>query len=279
MVLDLIISPHLARKQPWRILGAAFIFVTFGVLVNIWLPSVKGSTIVFAMIPAIPLFWVLTFREEVKEEKYAPKPKQSFIYHRRLIETFAFLFIGAALGYAFWFIALPQTQSSITFSDQIGEIKALRLNLNPASNAFVTGAVSAKGETLALSFNEPFFWELFNHNLGVLVVLFALTIVYGMGALYVLLWNASVLGVYMGMQLQAGGAAGALVGLIGLMPHGILEIGGYLLASIAGGLFSVAIMRRRVAKTPLSRILLDAGILTALSVIFLLVGAALEASF
>lgn len=218
MVLDLIVSPQLARKQPWRLLVAAFFFVTFGVFAHLWLPSVRGSALVFAMIPAIPLFWSLVVREETAEEKVHLRPFMGFNYHRRLIELFAYLFIGSVVAYAFWYSALPPAVANSVFQDQINEIQVLRLNPQSTTTEALT-------QLSGYVFSPSYFWSLFTHNLNVLFILFALSLVYGMGSIYVLLWNASIIGVFIGMRVQLQGIIGIASSVFGILPHGALEIG------------------------------------------------------
>jgi hypothetical protein len=271
-VLDLLVNPKLARKEPWRILVAAFTFVTFGVLAHLWLPEVRGSVIIFAMVPAIPLFWALLVREETREERISLRPKMSFAYHRRLIEILAYLFVGATIAYAAWYALLPEGDAREVFGDQLREIRILRLS--------ATGLVVPEpASSTARAFSPSLFEYLFAHNLNVLFILFALTLVYGMGALYVLFWNASIIGVYLGARLEEQGLLGLGSAALGLVPHGALEVGGYLLATLAGGVLSVAIMRGHFRRPEFRLIIQDVALLTLAAIVLLAAGAAVEASY
>jgi len=279
MVLDLIVSPHLARKQPWRLLIAAVFFVTFGVFAHLWLPTVKGSIIIFAMIPAIPLFWSLVVREEAQEEKVRCLPTQSFAYHKRLIVLFAYLFVGSAAAYAFWYAVLPAEVSANAFQDQLQEIKTLKLIGGGVTGKLLAEASPGIAALTGRAFSTDFFWTLLAHNMNVLVILFALSLVYGIGSIYVLLWNASIIGVFIGLKVQAQGGIGILTAVLGLLPHGMLEIGGYLLASIAGGILSAAIMRHHFKRPEFKWIIIDVVLLAVVSILMLAAGAAIEATY
>ncbi|MEM0475983.1 MAG: hypothetical protein QW343_04300, partial [Candidatus Norongarragalinales archaeon] len=115
MVLDALLPPRRVLREPWLIALAAAVFVSFGVAVQLLLPSLHGSAVIFAMVPAIPLIWNLLVREERCEERdaYAVRSplagERKFLeYHSRLILVFAWFFFGAVVAYALWFAVLPQ---------------------------------------------------------------------------------------------------------------------------------------------------------------------------
>lgn len=271
MVLDFLVSPKMAKRDPWALAIAAFIFVSFGVLVEMFLP-IRGSIIIFSMVPAIPLIWTLLLKESIEEEEQVEgwrlgrgKPKL-FTSHLDLWEIFAFFFLGATIAYIFWFAVLPTENSHVIFRDQLKEVDLIR---GSAIQGKITDAINAKQ-----------FWFLFNHNFQVLSLMFLFSVIYGIGSIYLLLWNASIIGVVIGSKVHSLGIAGAVVGFFSLLPHGIFELGAYFLASIAGGLLSVEIMRRGISKPILAQhVFLDVAILTLLSLFLLGIGAAIEAMY
>ncbi len=270
MVLDFLISPSQAEKEPWTLVLATFIFVSFGVLVELYLP-IKGSIIIFSMVPLIPLVWNVLLKEEEEEEAAVEASKKDgrrevlFSHHVDLWEVFAFFFLGATLAYTFWFALLPVENTQALFADQLNEVNLIR------------GSV-IQGQFLEA--NEKQFTFLFNHNLQVLGLMLLFSLVYGIGSIYLLLWNASIIGVVIGGKIHEMGPYGAVVGFLGLLPHGIFELSAYFLASIAGGLFSMEMMKRGFTKPALFKhIFLEAVILIILSIILLAAGAWIEASY
>src|SRR3989344_3972621 len=71
MVLEYIVSPAEAKKKPWELIVVSFLFVSFGVLTQLLIPSLQGSIIIFALIPFIPLFFFVLLNEESAEEHYS----------------------------------------------------------------------------------------------------------------------------------------------------------------------------------------------------------------
>lgn len=285
MVLDYLLSPARARREPHDMLLIAMLFVSFGVLVHVFLPSLKGSSIIFAVIPAIPLVWGLLLKEEKREETeieeayklwYTIFPKSEgeapkynfFTYHNLLIKVFSYFFLGAIVAYSFWYAVLPPETTKDVFGEQISELKNIQSSLAP--QVLLSGSFALKGER---------FTTLFTHNMQVLALMFAFCLVYGIGSIYILLWNASLIGVVIGQKVQASGVAGGVLGFLGLLPHGIFEIFAYFIASIAGGVLSMAVMRWKYNKRELPLILLDVFALTLAAVVLLAVGAFIESVY
>jgi len=117
------------------------------------------------------------------------------------------------------------------------------------------------------------------HNFQVLGLMFLFSLLYGIGALYLLLWNASIIGVILGQKLAEQGILGVIAGFLGLIPHGIFEITAYLVAALAGGIISIAIMRSSNKKPFFKYMIEDVALLTLLSIVLLVIGAAIEAYY
>ncbi len=272
MVLDFLVSPSQATKEPWSLILATFVFVSFGVLVELYLP-IRGSIIVFAMVPLIPLVWMVLMREEEAEEaeleafQHGKGKLNLFSRHVDLWEVFAFFFIGATLAYTFWFALLPPETTSGLFADQLREVNLIR-------------GSAIQGQFFNTAAQENQFWFLFNHNLQVMGLMILFSLVYGIGSIYLLLWNASIIGVVIGGKVHELGISGAFIGFLGLLPHGIFEMSAYFLASIAGGLFSMEFMKRGFTKPDLFRhVFIEVLLLILLSLLLLGVGAWVEASY
>ncbi|MEM0476004.1 MAG: stage II sporulation protein M, partial [Candidatus Norongarragalinales archaeon] len=149
------------------------------------------------------------------------------------------------------------------FGDQLAEVKAIQ------GFAAQTARV----------FSEAKFWTLFNHNLQVLALMFLFCLIYGVGSVYLLLWNASVIGVVVGAKVKTVGFSGFLTGFLGLFPHGVFEVAAYFIASIAGGILSMAMVRAQRNKRELPMLALDVCVLAVVSIALLAVGAAVESSY
>lgn len=126
--------------------------------------------------------------------------------------------------------------------------------------------------------NTGFFMRVLENNLWVFMVTFILAFFVTSGILFVLVWNASVLGVHIGANLS-NTLFHVPLHTLPFLPHGILEIGGYILAGIAGSLLSyeaenLLFEQEEGARRAITK---DAIILTGIGAILILAGALVEA--
>ena len=102
-----------------------------------------------------------------------------------------------------------------------------------------------------------------------------LSLAFGAGAIFILVWNASVIGSAMGIF-----AKGQLFSLpasfFRYMIHGIPEIAGYFLGALAGGILSVAVIRKDLQGERKWRILEDVILLVIAAVVILILAAIME---
>ncbi|MFH0836444.1 MAG: stage II sporulation protein M [Candidatus Micrarchaeota archaeon] len=267
--MDYLIKPTEVQHKTYEMLFLGALFVSFGVGVEYFLPELHGSIIIFAMIPAIPLMLSLLLREEREDEKCRSKTLREaiklegslFSRHARIIKVFSFFFLGAVIAYTFWFVALPPDLSASMFTDQIAETKVIQ------------------GMASAWFFNTQTASFLFAHNIQVLALMFLFCLFYGVGSLYLLLWNASILGVVLGQKIIAQGPVGFITGFLGLLPHGSFEIAAYFIASIAGGIMSMALMRSKCKRAALKQVAVDVVTLAAIAVILIAIGSVLESAY
>lgn len=270
MVLECLISPKNAAEEPYKLLPVTMLFVSVGIAVYLLIPGLNAGFLMFALIPLLPLMLQMLSHEERSEEQGIRRHDVSFLtYHGLLIESYTFVFVGAMLACAIWYAVLPPDVAKTVFSGEISEIGAIQTTVADVMAA--TGHVAASSD---------FFSMLFWHNMQVLGLMFAFSILYGVGSLYLLLWNASVLGVFTGMRIAKDGLPGFFNAFLGLLPHGMFEISAYFIASIAGGILSIAVMRHRSIERPeLKLVLLDAVFLSAVAVVLLFIGALVESSY
>ena len=114
---------------------------------------------------------------------------------------------------------------------------------------------------------------------------------YGAGAVFILAWNAAVVGTAIGSfargaiasvanELGLVGVGGYLsaysLGLMRYLTHGWLEILAYFTAALAGGIISLAIMRHGVGSPGFRRTLVDTLDLAAISIMMLVAAAGIE---
>jgi len=93
----------------------------------------------------------------------------------------------------------------------------------------------------------------FNNAFFVMVPVLVFSFIYGAGAVFLIGWNASVLGVLIGKDIVGyaathGGPTALYIAscrMLGLFPHGLFESLGYFAGAISGGIIGVAISKKR----------------------------------
>ncbi len=132
---------------------------------------------------------------------------------------------------------------------------------------------------------------IFLNNTKVLIFCLLFAFLYGVGAIFILTWNASVIGVAIGNFIRSElSKISSLVGFdkaakyfstisIGLFKytiHGIPEILAYIIAGLAGGIISIAVIRHDFGTKKFENILLDSSSLIIISLCLLVLAAILE---
>lgn len=274
MVLELLTGPKRAEKNPAFLLIYGFIYSTIAVFLSMWIFREQATLIIvfLTVLAAIPLVHRTLIFEEQKDLEIQDEPKLLKQHSKALIFLLS-LFLGSVIAFSFWFIVLPHDTVSSLFASQLSTIKLI--------NSQVTGNVTA----ISLLSN------IISNNLRVLFFTLFFSFFYGAGAIFILIWNASVisaaignyirsnLGIYashLGLAKAAGYFQVVSVGLLRYMTHGLLEILAYFIAAFAGGLISIAAVRHSIGDENFNRIMLDASILVAIAIGVILVAGVVE---
>ena len=128
--------------------------------------------------------------------------------------------------------------------------------------------------------------SIFQNNLSVLITLALVSFVYrSLGAMFALGWNAGVWGVTIvlfmggGRETELNTVFYAVIILIAIIPHLIVEAASYLVGALAAIFLSRGLTVYRFNDTRLNRVLSAVGFLVILSVGLLVLGAVLENYF
>jgi uncharacterized membrane protein SpoIIM required for sporulation len=277
MVLESLITPFKAEQRPIKLLflGAAFCVVS--ILLSLWVFRSQASMIMVFLtsMAALPLIYNTIKMEEEKdlegmEEKWLLKE------HSKALRAFMYLFLGATLAFSFCYVLVSSDMVNVLFQSQTSTINAI--------NSRVTGHLSFNA-------NMSFFSKIFLNNIKVLIFCILFSFVYGSGAIFILMWNASVIGTAIGNFIRSELAKVAqLVGFdkiahyfqiisLGLLRysiHGIPEIFAYFIGGLAGGIIGIAVIRHDFGTTKFEHILLDSADLLLLSLGVLFIAAILE---
>ncbi len=243
-------------------------------------PTSSILSIAFITIGLVPLMHTVFAREEEREARRPGFAASFLARHFRIIEVYAWFFIGLVITYSFWYGVMPPMEREIMFGMQektLASIGTLRENLS--GNAVIP--ISACGNNSWCWFNV-----IFLNNSFVLLVAVLTSFVYGAGAVFLIGWNASIVGVLLGQEILAfaGSPGGITQGLgaaaktaLGLLPHGLPEWLGYFVGAIAGGIVSIVLTKRKYHKHELGIISKDVTVMLFYAIALLLLGALIEA--
>lgn len=262
-MLESFISFEEIEKKPYMIFLWAFLLTSVAIIVSsqIDFQISLGSTIVslsgifsvmFTIIPSVYFVTTLIQREEEMEEKQLVKLFKKGIWarHGKDIILLLIYFFGVTFAFAVWAFFLPETFFQIQnmkISEIVGKITGLATN---SINSF---------EIILLN------------NISVMAFSFIFALLFGAGAMFIIVWNASILGIYIARLSESIIHIPSVATMF--IPHGVPEIASYIAATIAGGIISAAIIRGHHQKGVLPRILLDAALIMGLALV-LVIGAA-----
>jgi uncharacterized membrane protein SpoIIM required for sporulation len=279
MVLESIFNPENAENHPKYMFLFGFILTIIAAFLSLWVfPAYSSLVFVFlTTIAGVPLIYRTI---KLEEKKDLEDHNEVFLLkeHGKALRFFMLFFIGVTLAIALLYVILPGS-----IIDNLFESQLLTLNtINPSSQVALTGNVSNKFMT---------FQNILFNNLNVTTFCILFSFLYGVGALFILIWNASVIGVAIGNFIRSNIAMFAhLVGLekiaayfkvisIGLFKyaiHGIPEILAYFTAGLAGGIISVAVIKHNFSTRKFEHVVLDSADLILISIGLVILAAVLE---
>lgn len=265
MVLESLLNYKTIKNKPLFTFLMGFFYATVGIFLSLFLfKSQAGLTMVFFTSFAAFHFLYYAIREEESYDIILHNERKILAKHWKLIVLFVFLFIGFFAAFTTWSIVLPEQTTSIIFSTQIQTIN----NINGIAT---TGAAYKMGLVFSIFLN----------NIRVMIFAIIFSFIYGAGAIFILAWNASVGGVFIGSFIKSqlahvGTHHAILLGFLRYAPHGFLEMAAYFVAALAGGIISVAIIRHHFSSKRFFSIIFDSSELILIAIAMLFVAALVE---
>ncbi|MFH1917154.1 MAG: stage II sporulation protein M [Nanoarchaeota archaeon] len=276
MVLESLINPAKLEKTPRNMIFVGFLYCCVAVLLSHWIFKTYASMIMVFLtaIACIPLMYHTIKWEEEKDLQDFTE-RMLLKEHFRALSGFMYLFIGFVLAFTFIYVFVPSDFLSVLFDSQTSTIQAI--------NGRMTGMTVASSMGL--------FGKIFLNNVKVLVFCLLFSFLYGAGGIFILTWNASVIGAAIGNFIRTNltlvsdtfgfehlGSYFQIfsIGLFKYSIHGIPEILAYFAAGLAGGIISVAVIKHDFGNRKFEHVLLDSADLIILSIVLLLIAAVLE---
>jgi len=185
-----------------------------------------------------------------------------------LVRTYIFIFLGVLVVYALGTILLPELLTNMLFREQL----EIRFGQGFAGNAVFSDV-----------FSSGLFYDLLSNNLLVLIACFILALLTGDGAIFLIIWNASVWGSIFGITAKNAAAFGgedpllyfAMIMLV-VFPHMIIEGISYFLAAISGSVISKDVIIEKFASKRFFEVFGFNLYLLVFALIVLLLGAFVE---
>jgi hypothetical protein len=300
MSLEILFKPSKVTKNNYILFALCFFSVSVALLLSLRIFREHSSflIVVFTIIPLIPFLIKIIEREE---KLFEEKKK---IFKHSIIKIYGLMFLFLAISFSLWFIFLPNNLSEDLFKTQINALgeelnipcydfddieyeKCLLADFNHDDKFEKVIYLEGKKPDLIIV-NEDYYnyttwmyFHIFQNNLILLLFIFLTSLIFGAGAIFTITWNASIVGVYLAKSIEGNliySIYSFFKALILLVPHGLFEISGFILAALSGGILSVAMVRKIVDKnyTKLNIILKDSAKLMALAIAFIIIAALIE---
>ncbi len=247
MVLESLIGPRKAERNKKWLFIYGFIYAAIGMVVALWVFRSQASMVMvfLTVLAAFPLFYKTIRYEERKDLKKNVPEKMLIKEHGQALEYLMFLFFGFIIAFTILFLIFPEDLTKSLFSSQLSTIESINSNIT--------------GNTAGLDV----FFKILANNLRVMFFCIFFAFFYGAGALFILVWNASVIGAAAGSFVQSriaeyGSYFLAIpISIMRYMTHGIFEILAYFIAGLAGGIISVAVINHKTTSEQFKHIVID----------------------
>ncbi len=275
MVIESLVNPFRAEEHPKRMFLVGFLYSTVALFLSYWIFEDQASMVMvfLATMAAVPLIYN-TIKFEENKDITMQSERSILREHGKALSFFLYLFLGMTLACAFWYSVLPSAMINTLFRAQTQTI----IQINSAVTGFTYQSMSI-------------FTKILLNNLKVLIFCILFSFLYGVGSIFILAWNASVIGVAIGNTIRTElYALSSAVGMSGIASyskiisfglfryalHGIPEILSYFVAGLAGGIISIAVIKHDFGTKSYEKILMDSSILVLLSLALVVAAAFLE---
>ncbi|MFH1588393.1 MAG: stage II sporulation protein M [Candidatus Diapherotrites archaeon] len=290
MVLEAIFDSITVKRHPWFVFFTALIASSIAIWLSYYTFPETSSILALAFITIafVPLIHSMFVEEEEKEIHMKGSSFGFLFRHKSLISVYAWIFLGIMFSYVFWFAVLPAAQPDYCISGNSIECMLPTKDKVFMEQSKTMTAISGKAvlHGKAVGVNEcknpetKNMWActelIFMNNSLVMGLAILFSFIWGAGAIFLIGWNASVIGSFIGFEAISSHST-AVARFLSYLPHGTFEVMGYFIGAIAGGIISIAITKKKYGKHEFSLIARDALTLIVIAYWVLLIGAVVEA--
>ena len=274
MVLESILNPFRVKKRPWETFLAGLFYSTIALFLSYWVFKEYSSLILVFLttMACIPLLY-FTMRHEEQLGIDLKSNKRILKEHGRVFVFLISLFLGFAVALTIWYVFLPEKMVYTLFASQSQTI--VNINNQISGNAA----------------QFDIFIKILLNNVRVLIFCILFAFLYGVGAIFILTWNASVIAAAMGNFIRKnlasyansvgfGKVAGYFhifsIGFMRYALHGIPEILAYFVGGLAGGIISAAVIKKDLLGDKRERVIFDSSELILIAFGILVVAGLME---
>jgi len=281
-MIEMLMKPKRAERHPWEMFFIGMFYASVSLLLVMFVfgkDSIlkEGSgllIVIFTVVCCLPFMYYIIKLEEGKDVEISDSGRL-IKEHSKAIRALVWLFLGFVVAFSFWYIVFPGAAGQ-NFNFQIKTFCAIN---SPSHYSYCleqhgipVGTGAATGTTAILN--------IFSNNIYVLIFTILFSLALGAGAIFILVWNASVIASAVGIFARDFSLSrGMLCGTVRYMIHGIPEIGAYFVGALAGGIISVAVIRKDLRGEGTWRILQDSLLMIIIAIGLLLVAALIEVYF
>lgn len=271
MVLEDLFESAGLRHRPFRafLYGSLFTFLSFVMALFFFRSSMSVAMVLLTTLLLVPTLTMMIRNEEKVEGKYGLR--HFFRNHKDIIEVYIFGFLGVFLAFVVVGAGLYDQP------DMYKQVFSFQTN-------FLTTEQGVSSESVRMFVDNAYrptlgrVGGIFAHDLLILIFCFVLSFVYGATAIFLVILNGSVFANFiifvvktLAQNIVQGAQAFAFF-LIHLLP----EVSGFMIAAIAGGVVSKAVMHEKRGSAHFKNVFKDATVLLGIAILLVLIGAVIE---
>ncbi|MCB9358535.1 stage II sporulation protein M [Candidatus Woesearchaeota archaeon] len=268
MVFESLLSPKSAERYPWVTLLLGFICSSIAIFLGNYIFPNHASLAIVALTTLffVPLFYLTMIYEEQKDVSTEKGERGLLKEHSKAISFFIFLFIGMMFAFMLWYMIFSSFPGMGVNSESIFQVQSDTIR-----------SINGKAIDNKVSITLDYAVNIFENNIKVMIFCILFSFVFGAGAIFIITWNASVIGLAAGKYAMTiiGATTGSIAvavmqgtgcALTRYLTHGIPEILAYFIAGLAGGIISVALVKHNFGTKEFEKIMIDATTLILISI-------------
>lgn len=270
-------KPKKAERKPWEMFFIGFFYAAISLLLVSFvfsqdsvLREYSGMLVVtFTVICSTPFMYYLIKLEEKKDLEISSEGNL-IREHYKAIKALMWLFLGFVVALSLTYIIF-QEKTEYNFNAQIKVFCAINNPNNFDYCVKQNGVNSITGNVV----KSVAVMNIFSNNIYVLIFTIIFSLAFGAGAIFILAWNASVIAAAIGIFAK-GQISNIPLGFLRYMIHGIPEIAAYFFGALAGGIISVAVIRKDLHGDNMWKISEDSLLLIIIAIVILFLAALAE---